>query len=59
MDDTVNHHHRHNAKTQGGKKMTVRLVKGPTTGDGDEECDARLQGASVHPPMHYYTETLP
>ena len=24
--------------------MTVRLVKGPITGDGDEECDARLQG---------------
>lgn len=32
---------------QGGKKMTVRLVKGPVTGDGDEECDARLQGAYV------------
>lgn len=34
------------AKTkQGGKNMTVRLVKGPITGDGNEECDARLQGA--------------
>lgn len=29
---------------EGGQKQTVRLVKGPVTGNGDEECDARLQG---------------
>ena len=29
---------------EGGQKQTVRLVKGPITGNGDEECDARLQG---------------
>lgn len=29
---------------EGGQKQTVRLVKGPLTGNGDEECDARLQG---------------
>ena len=29
---------------EGGKKQTIRLVKGPVTGNGDEECDARLQG---------------
>lgn len=29
---------------EGGKPQTIRLVKGPVTGAGDEECDARLQG---------------
>ena len=32
---------------EGGQKQTVRLVKGPITGNGDEECDARLQGEGV------------
>jgi hypothetical protein len=29
---------------EGGQAQTIRLVKGPVTGAGDEECDARLQG---------------
>lgn len=39
---------------QGGKKVAVRLVKGPITGDGDEECDARLQGPCAPPPLHVW-----
>lgn len=31
---------------QGGPKTVVKLVKGPVTDSGDEECDARITGQS-------------